>query len=124
MDSAVAEHTAAQDESWRETLDIADLEVVAEAPDLRVVRLTLGPDDCVQWHWHSNIADHFVCVKGAIRVETRAPKTVHDLSPGEETVVPAKTAHLVTNTTDGMSQFLIIQGVGEYDFNDVGSHGN
>ena len=122
--AAIAETDDAQDESWRDTLDIADLEVVAEAPDLRVVRLTLGPDDKVQWHWHTNISDHFICVKGGIQVETRAPKGVHVLNVGDETVVPPKTAHLVTNTTDGQSQFLIIQGVGAYDFNDVSSGGN
>ncbi len=124
MASAAIDVTkAAPDQSWRETLDIADLETVAEAPDLRVVRLTLGPDDIVQWHWHTHIADHFICVKGEIQVETRAPKALHTLMPGQEIVVLAKTAHQVTNLTDGDSQFLIIQGVGEYDFNEVGGDG-
>jgi quercetin dioxygenase-like cupin family protein len=121
--TAIEVAESAPDQSWRETLDIADLETVAETPDLRVVRLTLGPDDIVQWHWHTHIADHFICVKGKIQVETRAPKALHSLMPGQEIVVPAKTARQVTNLTDRDSQFLIIQGVGEYDFNEVGSGG-
>lgn len=123
MDGAAAGANAQVDESWRDTLDIQDFEMVSETPDLRVVRLTLAPDDKVQWHWHSNIADHFICVRGEIQVETRAPKAAHRLSPGDEVVVPAKTAHEVTNPTDGTSQFLIIQGTGEYDFHEVGGDG-
>ena len=94
--------------------------MVAETPELRVVRLTLGPGECVPWHWHSNVGDHIVCVQGGIEIETRAPKSVRPLSPGDETVVAAKIAHIVRNAVDGTSQFLVIQGVGEYDYNPVG----
>ena len=121
MDGAT---TGAQaDESWRDILDIADFETVAETPVLRVVRLTLAPDDKVPWHWHTNVDDHFICVRGEIQVETRAPKAVHRLAPGAEAVVPAKTAHEVTNPTGDTSQFLIIQGMGAYDYNEVGGDG-
>lgn len=105
---------------WQNQFDIDATEVVAETPTLRVVRLTLGPGQCVPWHWHTNVADHFVCVQGALEIETRAPRAVHALAPGQEAVVPAKTAHIVRNADSGTSQFLVIQGIGEYDYQPVG----
>lgn len=105
---------------WQDQFDIVETEMVAETPDLRVVRLTLGPGECVPWHWHTNISDHFVCVQGALEIETRAPRAMHRLRPGQEAVVPAKVAHIVRNASSGTSQFLVIQGVGDYDYQPVG----
>ena len=42
------------------------------------------------------------------------------LKPGEECVVPAKTAHRVTHEQD-QSEFMVIQGIGTYDYVPVAS---
>ena len=52
-------------------------------------------------------------------VETRAHH-VYRLLPGERCAVPPKTAHYVHGDADGPCQFLIVQGVGVYDFVPVG----
>ena len=50
-------------------------------------------------------------------VETRAPRHVYRLVPGERCALPPKTAHY---EADGPCKFLVVQGVGVYDFVAVG----
>jgi quercetin dioxygenase-like cupin family protein len=95
-------------------------EMVAETPDLRMVVLTLGPGQEVPWHWHSNVTDHMICLKGPLVVEMRAPRDRLELMPGERCTVPARRAHRVSGKDGGACQFAILQGVGRYDFNPVG----
>ena len=100
--------------------DIAHRETVAEGADLRVQVLTLAEGQCVPWHYHSAITDSFVCLEGPMVVETRAPPAVHVLQPGQRCAVGPKTAHYVHGKDDGPCKFLIVQGVGVYDFMPVG----
>ena len=62
---------------------IAGCELVAEGADLRVQALSLAAGQCVPWHYHSEINDSFVCLEGPMVVETRAPRHVYRLLPGE-----------------------------------------
>src|SRR5437899_9419362 len=95
---------------------LAGREVVAEGADLRVQVLTLAAGQCVPWHYHSEITDSFVCLEGPMVVETRAPRAVHRLVPGQRCAVGPKTAHCVQGEDGGPCKFLIVQGVGVYDF--------
>jgi quercetin dioxygenase-like cupin family protein len=99
---------------------IEDREVVAETPELRVSVLTLGPGQLIPWHCHSRVTDTFFCLEGEIRVETRAPRGAFRLKPGERCAVSAKHAHEVTNAGAGRARFLIVQGIGTYDYIPVG----
>jgi quercetin dioxygenase-like cupin family protein len=108
-----------QDRS-RGNYTIAGRRTVAEGADLRVTILTLDAGQCVPWHYHSEIADSFFCMAGPMVVETRAPRATHVLRPGETCTVPAKTAHYVHGQDDGPCRFMIVQGVGVYDFVPVG----
>ena len=94
---------------------IADRESVMEGADMRVSVLTLGPSNCIPWHYHSDITDSFVCLEGPLVVETRAPRNHYVLRPGERCEVPPKVAHYVHGENDGPAKFLIAQGVGVYD---------
>ena len=100
--------------------EIAGRELVAEGADLRVQVLTLADCQCVPWHYHSAITDSFVCLEGPMVVETRAPRHSYRLEPGQRCAVPPKTAHYVHGKDGGPCKFLIIQGVGVYDFVPVG----
>ncbi len=99
---------------------IAGREIVAEGADLRVSVLTLDRGQCVPWHYHNEISDSFVCLEGPMVVETRAPRNHYRLLPGERCAVPPKTAHYVHGEDDGPCKFVVIQGVGVYDFVPVG----
>ena len=50
-----------------------------------------------------------------MEVETRAPRAVHRLAPGERCEVAPKTAHTVRGQAGGPCKFLLMQGVGVYD---------
>jgi quercetin dioxygenase-like cupin family protein len=52
------------------TYEVADYEVLAETPELRMVVLTLGEGYEVPWHWHTNVTDRFFCMQGPMAVET------------------------------------------------------
>ena len=100
--------------------DVADYEIVAATPELRMVMITLAAGQEVPWHWHSNVIDRFFCMQGPMVIETRAPREVFTLSPGETCAIPARRPHRVTGENDGPCKFSLLQGVGTYDFNPVG----
>src|SRR5437763_8018423 len=104
----------------RGSYEIAGSEIVSEGADIRVSILTLAAGQCVPWHYHTEISDSFVCLEGPMVVETRAPRHVYRLVPGDRCAVPPKTAHYVHGEADGPCKFLIVQGVGVYDFVAVG----
>jgi quercetin dioxygenase-like cupin family protein len=104
----------------RGNYEIAGREIVADGADLRVQVLTLARGQCVPWHYHSEVTDSFVCLEGPMVVETRAPRNLYRLEPGERCAVPSKTAHYVHGEDGGACKFLIVQGVGVYDFVPVG----
>ena len=91
-------------------------EVVAETDTLRVSILTLATGQEVPWHHHSQVTDTFYCLEGTLSVETRLPDARHLLDIGESCAVPRMTAHRVTGHEGGRARFLIVQGVGTYDY--------
>ncbi len=101
------------------TYEVADYEILAESPELRMVVLTLAQGQEVPWHWHSDVADRFFCLQGPMVVETRAPREIFELKAGETCVVPARCAHRVTGKNGGACRFGLLQGVGIYDFNPI-----
>ena len=88
----------------------------AERPGFRINELQISPSQKVPWHYHSNVKDTFYVLEGEIRIFMRDPKEEVRLAPGETYVVPPKRPHLVVNGGGTSATFLILQGVGEYDF--------
>ena len=95
-------------------------ETVARTDTLRVGILTLAEGQEVPWHYHSEVTDTFYCLEGVLSVETRAPRAQHLLKVGESCAVPEMTAHRVTGQDGCRARFLIVQGIGTYDFCPVG----
>ncbi|HEX5317548.1 MAG TPA: cupin domain-containing protein [Stellaceae bacterium] len=100
--------------------ELSHRELVAEGADLRVQVLTLAAGQSIPWHYHSEITDQMVCLDGPMEIETRAPRRLHRLEKGDRCAVPPKTAHYVHGVDGGPCRFMIIQGVGVYDFVPVG----
>jgi quercetin dioxygenase-like cupin family protein len=88
----------------------------AERPGFRITELQIGAKQKVPWHCHSNVKDTFYVLAGKIRIFLREPKEEVRLEPGETYTVKPKRPHLVTNAGDDSAVFLVLQGVGEYDF--------
>lgn len=88
----------------------------AERPGFRIAELQLSPTQTVPWHFHTNIADTFYVLEGEMRLFLQNPKEEVRLKPGETYTAVAKRPHLVTNPGKSSLTFLIMQGIGEYDY--------
>jgi quercetin dioxygenase-like cupin family protein len=88
----------------------------AARPGFRINELQLSPTQKVPWHYHSNVQDTFYVLEGRIRVFMRDPKEDVILAPGETLSLAPRRPHLVMNAGETSATFLILQGIGEYDF--------
>jgi len=88
----------------------------AERPGFRISELQISPTQMVPWHYHNNVQDTFYVIEGHIRLFLRQPKQEVRLGPGESYSVPPGRPHLVTNGGDKSATFLVLQGIGEYDY--------
>ena len=88
----------------------------AARPGFRISELQISTAQKVPWHYHSNVQDTFFVLEGSIRLYLRNPKEEVRLEPGHSYTVPARRPHLVTNAGDASATFLVLQGIGEYDF--------
>lgn len=101
--------------------DVKNIETIVEGTDVRARLYTLGPGDVIAWHYHSAVTDWYFCLAGILRVETRAPRADEEVLPGGRYAIPPNTAHRISNGAAGEDcQFLLLQGVGRYDFNKIG----
>jgi mannose-6-phosphate isomerase-like protein (cupin superfamily) len=96
-------------------------EVVATTPDLRMVILTLAPQEQVPWHFHHNVSDTFFCMEGPMVIHMRDSDEAVELFAGQMFAVPVGRPHRVTGKAvagegTGRCKFAILQGVGKYDF--------
>lgn len=88
----------------------------AERPGFRINELQISPSQQVPWHYHSNIQDTFYVLEGSIRIFLQDPKEEVRLAPGETYSVAPRRPHLVTNGGSVSATFLVLQGLGDYDF--------
>ena len=88
----------------------------AERPGFRIAELQISPTQTVPWHCHTNIQDTFYVIEGQVKLFLREPKEEVLLGPGETYSVSPKRPHLVTNGCNTSTTFLVLQGIGEYDY--------
>ena len=94
---------------------------IAQGQDVHVKEFTLAVGEEVPWHHHSVIFDIFYCLEGSMTIEqadlsTGAEKPVIELAVGDSAKVDAGTAHRVSHPGPGRCRFLIVQGIGKYDY--------
>jgi len=87
-----------------------------ERPGFRIAELQLSPEQTVPWHSHTNIIDTFYVLEGQLHLFLQDPKEDLRLDPGQTYAVAAGRPHLVTNGGKNMMTFLVLQGIGEYDY--------
>jgi len=88
----------------------------AERPGFRISELTISKTQQVPWHSHTQIQDTFYVLEGRLRLFLRDPKEEVRIGPGETYAVRPGRPHLVTNGGETSATFLVLQGIGEYDF--------
>ena len=88
----------------------------AERPGFRIAELQISPSQKVPWHYHNNVQDTFYVLGGSLRLFLRDPKEEVRLAPGQTYSVRPGRPHLVTNSGQTSATFLVLQGIGEYDY--------
>jgi quercetin dioxygenase-like cupin family protein len=88
----------------------------AARPGFRITELQISSTQKVPWHYHSHIQDTFYVIEGHLRLFLREPKEEVRLGPGDTYSVQPRRPHLVTNAVDTSTIFLVLQGIGDYDF--------
>jgi quercetin dioxygenase-like cupin family protein len=91
-------------------------EVIAVGRDMQARLMTLAPEQTIPWHYHSEVTDHYFVLEGALTIETRNPDTTHTFAVGERHQLTPGRAHLLANRGLVDCQFLLLQGVGRYDW--------
>jgi quercetin dioxygenase-like cupin family protein len=55
-------------------------------------------------------------LRGKLTIETRGPDRRHDLVAGERYKILPNIAHRISNEAPSECQFLLVQGIGKYDW--------
>ena len=88
----------------------------AERPGFRISELQISPTQFVPWHFHTTISDTFYVIEGRIKLLLKGPIEEVLLGPGETYTVRNRRPHRVENAGSTSATFLVLQGVGEYDY--------
>lgn len=93
----------------------------AARPGFRITELQLSATQKVPWHYHNNVADTFYVLEGELRIFLQQPKEEVRLTPGQTFTAAPRRPHLVTNAGSQSVTFLVLQGIGQYDYVPIGS---
>ena len=94
-------------------------EVLVKTNDVSVRILTLAPGEIAPWHFHQQVVDNMFCLSGRIAVDFQESGERQVLEPGDRCEVRTGRVHRVVNLGDQPAEYLLVQGVGTYDFNIV-----
>jgi mannose-6-phosphate isomerase-like protein (cupin superfamily) len=78
--------------------------------------MSLVGDECVAWHWHTEISDIFFILEGAAVIETHNPGNAVHVNVGERFDVLPGVPHRVTPLDGKKCRLILVQGVGKADF--------
>ena len=96
------------------TINRGDLILKTSDVLIRVLKLEQGSS--TGWHHHSVVSDFVVCLSGEVAVETKNPEQSKVLLPGQRYRIEPMQVHCVKNTSAQASEYLLVQGIGSYDF--------
>jgi quercetin dioxygenase-like cupin family protein len=102
--------------SAKPNYSVKNIEPVVVGTDVQARVFTLAPDEFIPWHRHSESMDHYFVLSGTLSITTRDPNDEHMLETGGRYKITAGTSHLIANRAKSDCVFLLVQGVGKYDF--------
>jgi quercetin dioxygenase-like cupin family protein len=95
---------------------VKNVEPIVASDDIQARVFALAHGDVIPWHYHSESTDHYFVLQGTLTIETRGPDHRRVLISGERYKILPGTAHCISNESAADCQFLLIQGVGKYDW--------
>jgi mannose-6-phosphate isomerase-like protein (cupin superfamily) len=111
------EATCGRDDRLSDPSYAEQIEDHAVRPGFRISELRMSSTQRVPWHCHTTIEDTFYVLEGRVRITLRDPDEQVELDPGQTwgPVRPGR-PHLVTNAGEESTTFLVLQGMGDWDF--------
>jgi quercetin dioxygenase-like cupin family protein len=94
-----------------------EAEVIVKTDNVRVRVMRLKPRELADWHYHTQVTDNIFCLDGKILVRMQRPDEEIHLSPGQRVRVKPGRNHQLENLNDEDASYLLVQGIGKYDFN-------
>ncbi len=94
-------------------------EVILDSGSVRVRIMVLDGGEATAWHFHTMVVDKMLGLEGTFAVEYQGPQDRVELCPGKRCGVAVGRVHRVVNLTAETVKYLLVQGVGRYDFNVV-----
>ena len=92
-------------------------EIIIQTGDVKVRIIELEAGESGPFHFHTEITDNMFGVSGEITVSMKNPLEHITLKPGVHCTIEPGRVHCVTNNLKNeTSRYLLIQGVGTYDF--------
>jgi quercetin dioxygenase-like cupin family protein len=95
---------------------VKSIEPVVIGSDVQARLFTLAPGDRIPWHYHKESTDHYFVLEGELTISTREPDEVRTFGVGTGHKIVPGSAHLITNGSTVDCRFLLLQGVGRYDW--------
>jgi quercetin dioxygenase-like cupin family protein len=94
-------------------------EVIVKTADVRVRIMLLSPREIADWHYHTQVTDYIFCLTGTIIVRMKEPDEEYKLIPAQRCQIKTGRIHQLENLDSTEASYLLVQGIGEYDFNAV-----
>ncbi len=95
---------------------VKNIETVLAGKDVQARIFTLAAGEVIPWHSHSESTDHYFVLSGTLTVETRALAGNRSLGIGERYEIAPGNAHQISNRGAADCRFLLLQGVGRFDW--------
>lgn len=92
-------------------------ETIIATNDVHVRVLSLESKEVKPWHFHCEAVDNMFCLSGTAAVHLREPDEQVLLKSGQRVEVQPRRVHRVANLDDQVAIYLLVQGVGKFDFN-------
>ena len=95
---------------------VKNVEPIISAAHAQARIFTLAPGQNIPWHHHREVTDHYFVLRGTLTIKTRDPDSEREFEIGNRHRIMPGTAHLLANAGAMDCQFLLLQGVGKYDW--------
>ena len=96
-------------------------EAIVKTDNVRVRIMSLATREIADWHYHTQVTDDIFCLTGTILVRMKNPNEEVRLSPGQRCQIKIGRVHQLENLENNEATYLLVQGIGKYDFNVVDS---
>lgn len=92
-------------------------ETIIQTEDVKVRIIELQSGESGPFHFHTEITDNMFGISGEIIVSMKNPAEKVVLKPGVRCTIEPGRIHCVSNSLKNeTSKYLLVQGVGAYDF--------